>query len=179
MIGMSPHTVLTLVSSNRVIDAEFDSICSAAGFDIRRAGQFEGLYAGPSRANRSVAAAIAERLWMRVNIEPLLGEAAVAPITHSTFAVDACEAAETSTDAVLEIARVHRCGHAIIVAEDDSLERVLGDLQASTPEVVVIPSTHCGVREVHLRDERANSPSFPRREQTAGATRSMSMTSSS
>jgi hypothetical protein len=153
MVSMSPHTVLTLVCSNRVVHAEFDSICDAAGFDIQGAPQFEGLYAGPSRTNRSVAAALAERLWMRVNIEPLLGEAAehaLAPLTHSTSPVGARAAAETSTDAVLEIARVHRCGHAIIVAEDYSLERMLGDLQASAPEVVIIPSKHRGIRAVHL-----------------------------
>jgi hypothetical protein len=144
---MMRQVSLSFVHSDRVCAGEFDQVCAAAGFHPSRATQFgPSVYAGPSRSERRVAAAVAERLWLPSKVEPAL--------TGSAFGFDdelPCgdgvatryAPAYPAGAAALELALRHGSPHAAVVTKYATFQRIAAELTEMIPDHIArAPAGH-------------------------------------
>jgi hypothetical protein len=146
---------LSFVHSDRIRAREFDQACLAAGFHGSQALQFgPRVYAGPSRSERRVAAAVAQRLWLPVTIEPALISTALG-VGDEPPRLDGIAsryaAAYPAGAGALELALRHGSTHAALVAKHSTFEQIAAELTAMISDHVVrAPERHAATSELEL-----------------------------
>lgn len=146
---------LSFVHSDRVDAREFELVCRAAGFHGAQALNFgTAVYSGPSRSERRVAAAVGDRLWLPVTVEPGLSGSACDfddELSDGGSFVSIQAPPYPAGSAALELALRHAGTNVALVTRHRAFERIAAELAALTPDhLVCAPGGHPAVGTIEL-----------------------------